>query len=365
MKLPVDELNTLTLRCAELEALMAQSQIIANQTLYQRYHRERSAIEKTVMLWQKYQKICANIKDNEALLMDHDVDIQAMAKEEVSIQIAQRSTLEHEIILSLVAKDPDDDCDIFLEVRAGTGGHEACLFAGDLFRMYTRYAEIRGFTVTIIASHDGEHGGYKSIIAQVSGNQVFADFKYESGTHRVQRIPHTESQGRIHTSACTVAVLPQAEITEGIELENKDLRIDTYRSSGAGGQHVNTTDSAVRITHLPTGLVAECQDERSQHKNKAKALKLLQTRVIDAQKREQQAKVSNTRKAQIGSGDRSERIRTYNFPQSRITDHRIQTTWQQLTDILSGRCDIMIQALKAADQTQKLVALQNQHDQQS
>jgi peptide chain release factor 1 len=265
--------------------------------------------------------------------------------------------LEEQMRLLLLPRDPRDQSNIFLEVRAGTGGDEAAIFAGDLFRMYCRYAERRGWRIEELSAHAGEHGGYKEVIARVVGDGAYSRLKFESGAHRVQRVPETESQGRIHTSACTVAVLPELEAVDEIEINSADLRIDTYRSSGAGGQHVNTTDSAIRITHLPTGTVVECQDERSQHKNKARAMSLLRSRILDQQRSEQEAELSADRKFQVGSGDRSQRIRTYNFPQNRITDHRIELTLYKLTDFVAGDLDPVIDPLVQDHQAEQLAAL--------
>jgi peptide chain release factor 1 len=245
----------------------------------------------------------------------------------------------------LLPTDPNDESNVFLEVRAGTGGDEAALFAGDLFRMYTRYAEKKGWSLEIISMSEGEHGGFKEVIARIAGNRVYSQLKFESGAHRVQRVPTTESQGRVHTSACTVAIMPEADSVSEIEINTADLRIDTFRASGAGGQHVNKTDSAIRITHIPTGVVVECQDERSQHKNKARALSLLQARLLDAEQSKQQQERAATRKLLVGSGDRSERIRTYNFPQGRVTDHRINLTLYQLDDVIAGELDSIVQPL--------------------
>jgi len=266
-------------------------------------------------------------------------------------------------MLLLLPRDPNDDKNAYLEIRAGTGGDEAAIFAGDLFRMYSRYAEIKGWHVEIINMHAGEHGGYKEIIAFITGKHIYGDLKFESGTHRVQRVPATESQGRIHTSACTIAVLPEVDELEDILIKPEDLRVDTYRSSGAGGQHVNKTDSAIRITHIPTGLVVECQDERSQHKNRSKAMSLLKSRLLQQQQEKQQASVAETRKSLVGSGDRSERIRTYNFPQGRLTDHRINLTLYQLPDIMEGHLSSVIDPLKQEHNADLLTLLaQNVHD---
>jgi peptide chain release factor 1 len=290
---------------------------------------------------------------------DRDPELRALGEEEREELAAQREGLLTELQKSLIPPDPYDDANIFLEVRAGTGGDEAAIFAGDLFRMYTRYAEQMGWQVEILSEREGEHGGYREIISRVSGNGIYAQLKFESGAHRVQRVPATESQGRIHTSACTVAVLPEPDEIEAEEINPADLRVDTYRASGAGGQHVNKTDSAVRLTHLPSGIVVECQDERSQHKNRARAMSLLQARLLDAKVRAQQTEQAQKRKLLVGSGDRSERIRTYNFPQGRVTDHRINLTLYKLDEILAGNLEPVIQPLINEYEADQLAALSN------
>jgi peptide chain release factor 1 len=288
------------------------------------------------------------------MLREADPDLRAMAEEELRGGEDQLECLEHEIQLLLLPTDPHDDNNIFLEVRAGTGGDEAALFAGDLFRMYQKYAESRGWPVEILSHSLGEHGGYKEIIVRVAGQGAYSRFKFESGAHRVQRVPETESQGRVHTSACTVAILPEAEEVEEVDLNPADLRVDTYRASGAGGQHVNKTDSAIRITHLPSGIVVECQDERSQHKNRARALSLLQARLLEQEQSRQRSEIAESRRLQVGSGDRSQRIRTYNFPQGRVTDHRINLTLYKLDDILAGGLDMLIDPLQQEYQAELL-----------
>jgi peptide chain release factor 1 len=284
-----------------------------------------------------------------------------LAEEERPLVEANIQTLEEQLHLLLIPTDPHDERNIYLEIRAGTGGDEAAIFAGDLFRMYQRFIESKGWQLEVISAHHGEHGGYKEIIAEVRGHAVYSEFKFESGAHRVQRVPATEAQGRIHTSACTVAILPEIDEIEDIDIRPEDLRIDTYRSSGAGGQHVNKTDSAIRITHLPTGVVVECQDERSQHKNRAKAMSLLKSRLLQAEQSKQQAEQAQSRKSLVGSGDRSERIRTYNFPQGRLTDHRINLTLYQLQDIMEGDLAPVIDALKQ-EHNASLLAELNQHE---
>ena len=292
----------------------------------------------------------------EALLTDSDASMRALAAEEVSNAQKGLEAAEPTLLQMLIPADPRDDHNIFLEIRAGTGGDEAALFAGDLLRMYARYAESKGFTVEVLSESAGEHGGYKEIISRIAGRGAFARFKFESGTHRVQRVPATEAQGRIHTSACTVAILPELEEVEAIDINPADLRVDTYRASGAGGQHVNKTDSAVRITHVPSGIVVECQDERSQHKNRSRAMALLKARLLAAEQSKQDAARAQSRRLQVGSGDRSERIRTYNFPQGRVTDHRINLTLYKLADIMNGALDELLDALQREHQAEELAA---------
>jgi peptide chain release factor 1 len=299
------------------------------------------------------RKVRENAAGSQELLKDSDQEVRDMARAELLELEAEQNTLEQQIKLLLLPKDPNDTKNVILEIRAGTGGSEAALFAGDLFRMYTRYAERQGWRVELLSAAEAEIGGFKEVIALVSGQGVYSRFKFESGTHRVQRVPETEAQGRIHTSACTVAVLPEAEDVE-VQIDPTELRVDVYRASGAGGQHVNKTESAVRITHLPTGLVVSCQDEKSQHKNRAKAMKVLQARLLDAMRAEQDAKTAADRKSQVGSGDRSERIRTYNFPQGRCTDHRINLTLYRLEAIMEGDLDEVVEALAAHAQADLL-----------
>jgi peptide chain release factor 1 len=289
--------------------------------------------------------------------MLNDPDLRELAESEIAELQARHESLDRELNVLLLPKDDRDDANIFLEVRAGTGGDEAAIFAGDLFRMYARYAETRGWRVEILSSNPGEHGGYKEIVARIEGAGVFARLKFESGAHRVQRVPATEAQGRIHTSAATVAILPEMDEIEDVELNPADLKIDTFRASGAGGQHVNKTDSAIRITHLPSGIVVECQDERSQHKNRARALSLLKARLLDEQRAKQSAAQADSRRLQVGSGDRSEKIRTYNFPQNRVTDHRIGLTLHRLPEILDGDLDALLDPLAQEFQAEQMQAL--------
>src|SRR5476649_466354 len=326
----LNKLDVLQDRFEELTALLGDGEVISDQAKFRAYSKEYAEVEPIVATYKHLMKVQADLEGAQALLKDSDPDMREMAVEEVREAKEKLAELEGDLQRMLLPKDPNDGRNVFLEIRAGTGGDEAAIFSGDLFRMYSRYAERRGWKVEILSENIGEHGGYKEVIARVEGDNVYGKLKFESGAHRVQRVPATESQGRIHTSACTVAVLPEPDEQEAIEINPADLRVDTYRSSGAGGQHVNKTDSAIRITHLPSGIVVECQDDRSQHKNKDKALKVLAARINDKQAQEQHAKEAATRKSLIGSGDRSERIRTYNFPQGRMTDHRINLTLYKL-----------------------------------
>jgi len=310
-----------------------------------------------VQSFQRYEGILDDIAAAEEMANDSDADVREMGQEELTGLQERREQLLLDLQKALIPPDPHDDANVFLEVRAGTGGDEAAIFAGDLFRMYSKYAENAGWSVEILSAREGEHGGYKEIISRVTGSKTFAKLKFESGAHRVQRVPATESQGRIHTSACTVAVLPEPDDVEEVEINPAELRVDTYRASGAGGQHVNKTDSAVRLTHLPTGIVVECQDERSQHKNRARAMSLLQARLLDAQVSEQETEQAERRRLLVGSGDRSERIRTYNFPQGRVTDHRINLTLYKLDEIIEGGLEQVIEPLVNEYQADQLAAL--------
>ncbi|MDT4810018.1 Peptide chain release factor RF1 [compost metagenome] len=310
-----------------------------------------------ILAFREFRKVQGDLEGAQALLKDSDPDLREMAEEEVAQAREQLAELEDRLQRMLLPKDPNDGRNVFLEIRAGTGGDEAAIFSGDLFRMYSRYAERQGWRVEILSESEGEHGGYKEVIARVEGDNVYAKLKFESGAHRVQRVPETESQGRIHTSACTVAVLPEPDEQAAIEINPADLRVDTYRASGAGGQHVNKTDSAVRITHIPSGIVVECQEERSQHKNRAKALAWLAAKLNDQQEAAAHKEMSDTRRLLVGSGDRSERIRTYNYPQGRVTDHRINLTLYALDDVMAGGVEAVIEPLLAEYQADQLAAL--------
>ncbi len=333
-------------RFQEIERLLAEAEIINNHNKFKELSKEYAQLEPVAQSYTSYNKACEDLQELEELINGDDKDLAEMAQDE--LKSAKENLLELEATLQkhLVPKDPDDERNIYLEVRAGTGGDEAAIFAGDLFRMYSRYAENQGWSVEIVNASHGEHGGFKEVIALISGKDVYANLKFESGAHRVQRVPTTESQGRVHTSACTVAILPEVAEIDDIDINTEDLRVDTFRASGAGGQHINKTDSAIRITHIPTGVVVECQDERSQHKNRAKAMALLKTRLLNAEQTKQRQEQAQTRKLLVGTGDRSERIRTYNFPQGRLTDHRINLTIYQLTEVMEGALNLVIEPLK-------------------
>jgi len=332
----VNKLESLLERHEELSSLLSDPDIIRDQTRFRAFSKEYAELEPLVLEFRAYQKAEFALTAILEMLKDKDPEIRTMAQDELKQTKLQVEALEESLNQLLLPKDPNDQRNVFLEIRAGTGGDEAAIFAGDLFRMYSRYAEKQGWRVELINESFGEHGGYKEVIIRINGQGVYSKLKFESGAHRVQRVPVTESMGRIHTSACTVAILPEVEAIDSIDIDPSQLRIDTYRASGAGGQHVNRTDSAVRITHLPTGTVVECQDERSQHKNKARALALLQAKILASEQAKQRLEQAETRRNLVGSGDRSERIRTYNFPQGRITDHRINLTLYKLPEILEG-----------------------------
>ncbi|PAU53178.1 peptide chain release factor 1 [Pseudomonas sp. PIC25] len=353
----LNKLDILHDRYEELTALLGDAEVISDQGKFRAYSKEYAEVEPVVQAYREFRKVQADLEGAQALLKDSDPDLREMAAEEVAQAKGQLVELENRLQRMLLPKDPNDGRNVFLEIRAGTGGDEAAIFSGDLFRMYSRYAERQGWRVEILSENPGEHGGYKEIISRVEGDNVYAKLKFESGAHRVQRVPETESQGRIHTSACTVAVLPEPDEQAAIEINPADLRVDTYRSSGAGGQHVNKTDSAIRITHLPTGIVVECQEERSQHKNRAKAMAWLAAKLQDQQDAAAHKEISETRKLLVGSGDRSERIRTYNFPQGRVTDHRINLTLYALDEVMAGGVESVIEPLLSEYQADQLAAL--------
>jgi peptide chain release factor 1 len=348
-----DKIEELERRYQELEALLSDPTVISNQPEFRKFSREHSDLSQLVAAYRRWRKIVEEIEENCEMLADPDM--KEMAEEELKSLQGEKDQLEADIRLLLLPKDPNDNKGVILEIRAGTGGDESALFSGDLFRMYSRFAESNRWKVEMISCSESERGGFKEVIASVEGEGVYAKLKYESGTHRVQRVPETEAQGRIHTSACTVAIMAEAEDVD-IDIRPDDLKIDVYRSSGAGGQHVNTTDSAVRITHLPTGTVVACQEERSQIKNRAKAMKVLKTRIMDTMIQAQNDKLAADRKLQVGSGDRSERIRTYNFPQGRMTDHRIGLTLYRLDSIMAGDMGEIADALRAHYQMEALKA---------
>ena len=341
----IDKLREVTKRFHELTRLLSDPGVTSDRELYRKYGKERSDLEPICECFKEYEKISAEFEEaHEILEKSDDADLRALAQSEIAGLKERKEELYQDLVVLLLPKDPNDQKNIILELRAGTGGDEAALFAGDLFDMYSRYAERRRWKVEIMSSSTSSVGGWKELIARIVGDGAYSAFKYESGVHRVQRVPATETQGRIHTSTVTVAVLPEAEEVE-IQIQDKELRIDVYRSSGPGGQSVNTTDSAVRVTHIPSGLVVTCQDEKSQHKNKAKALAVLRARLLERKRAEQESERSENRRSQIGSGERAEKIRTYNFPQSRVTDHRIGLTLYQLDTVLGGSLEMLIDPL--------------------
>jgi peptide chain release factor 1 len=349
------KLDRLAERLVELDLLLSSENAAADMDSFRKLSREHAEITPVVELYHAFRQAAQDQLDAREMLADPDM--RAYAEEEIATGKARIEQIEFDLQKLLLPKDPNDERNLFLEIRAGTGGDESALFVGNLFRMYSRYAERNRWQVEIISESPSELGGYKEIIAKINGANVYSRLKFESGGHRVQRVPETETQGRIHTSACTVAVMPEADEIAEVILNPADLRIDTYRASGAGGQHINKTDSAVRITHLPTGIVAECQDDRSQHKNRAQAMSVLAARIMDIRMREQNAKTAATRKSLVGSGDRSERIRTYNFPQGRVTDHRINLTLYKIDQIMDGDLDDLVNALQAEQQAELLASL--------
>ena len=355
----IAKLESLKERYEELEALLGDVSVISDQDKFRAYSKEYSQLEEVVKCFNRWTQLNQNIEEAEILL--DDPEMKEMAEMEIEESKAEIEEVEQQLQILLLPKDPNDEYNCYLEIRAGTGGDEAGIFAGDLFRMYSRYAESKRWRMEVLSESESEQGGFKEIIVLVSGEGVYGQLKFESGGHRVQRVPKTESQGRIHTSACTVAVMPELPESEMPEINPADLRIDTYRSSGAGGQHVNTTDSAVRITHIPTGIVVECQDERSQHKNKAKAMSVLASRIVQAEQERQAAEQTDMRRNLLGSGDRSDKIRTYNYPQGRVTDHRINLTIYRLDEVINGKIDELIQPIITEYQADQLAALSEQN----
>ncbi len=349
------KLESLSERLQEISALLSESSIINDQNKFRPLSQEYAELSPVITCFERYSQVLDDIDTAEEMVKDPDM--RELGYEELESARAKQILLEKELQMLLLPTDPNDNRNIFLEIRAGTGGDEAAIFAGDLFRMYMRYAETQGWQVEIINESFGEHGGYKEVISRIIGRNAYSRLKFESGVHRVQRVPETETQGRIHTSACTVAVMPEADEIEAVEINPADLKTDTYRASGAGGQHVNKTDSAVRITHLPTGIVVECQDERSQHKNRARAMSLLKSKILNQQIEKQASEEAQTRRLLVGSGDRSERIRTYNYPQGRLTDHRIGLTLYKLDDVMQGNLDPVINPLISEYQADQLAAM--------
>ncbi len=353
----LEKLDHLVERHDEVGHLLSDPEVIGDQNRFRTLSMEYAELGPVTKTYQSFVRVTGDVTEARGMFKDSDADMREMAQEEVRSGEAELAELEKALQILLLPTDPNDKRNVFLEVRAGTGGDEAAIFAGDLYRMYSRYADTQGWKVEIVSERLGDHGGYKEIIARIVGLAVYSSFKFESGAHRVQRVPETESQGRVHTSACTVAILPEADEIEDIEINKGDLRVDTFRASGAGGQHVNKTDSAIRLTHLPTGIVVECQDERSQHKNKAKAMALLQARILNGMQSQQSQEESELRRSLVGSGDRSERIRTYNFPQGRVTDHRINLTLYKIDEVMQGNLDQVIKPLINEFQTEQLAAL--------
>ena len=351
------KLDALADRHEEVSALLGDADTASDQNRFRDLSKEFAHLNEVVTQHQRWSQLQETLADARQMLSDSDAELRELAAEEIAEAERELTDIEASLQVLLLPQDPSDSSNVFLEIRAGTGGDEAAIFSGDLYRMYHRYAEQKGWSVEILSERAGEHGGFKEVISRVVGQDVYSHLKFESGAHRVQRVPETESQGRIHTSACTVAVLPEIEEVDSIEIRKEDLRVDTFRSSGAGGQHVNTTDSAVRLTHLPTGIVVECQDERSQHKNRARAMSLLQAKLLSAEQESQRASQASERRSLVGSGDRSERIRTYNFPQGRITDHRINLTLYKLDEVVSGDLDPLIVPLRQEHQADLLAAM--------
>ena len=357
----LSKLSEVSERYVEIENLLSQPDITSNQENYIKLSKEYSDLSPIVKAFKDYEQSESSLDEAKQLVKDGDPEIREMAEIEIEDLTASILVLEIEIKRLLLPKDPDDSKDVFLEVRAGAGGDEAALFAGDLFRMYSRLSERNNWNMDVVSIREGDHGGYKELVTRIEGNDVYKQLKFEAGVHRVQRVPATESQGRVHTSACSVAVLPEMDEIDEINIDKNDLRVDTFRASGAGGQHVNKTDSAVRLTHIPTGIVVECQDGRSQHKNKEKALSLLQSKLLDAEREKKDTEQAENRKVMVGSGDRSEKIRTYNFPQNRITDHRIEMSVHNLPAFLDGDMEEMISSLLEENQARALADLESKN----
>jgi len=356
-----DKLINLSERHEEIAALMSVPEVINDQNKFRSLAKEYAQLEDVVKNFKQFQLHEDDIEAAQEMLDENDAEMKAMAEEEIRDAKKAMGLLEEALQKLLLPKDPNDDCNVFVEVRAGTGGDEAAIFAGDLFRMYSRYAETQNWQIEVMSQNHGEHGGYKEVVMKLIGQGAYSKLKFESGAHRVQRVPETESQGRVHTSAATVAIIPEGEDVKLIEIKSSDLRVDTFRASGAGGQHVNKTDSAIRLTHLPTGTVVECQDERSQHKNRARAMSLLQARIYDAEKQKQDAEQAAERKSLVGTGDRSDRIRTYNYPQGRVTDHRINLTLYKLDEIMQGNIGHIIEPLMNEHQAEQLASLSEEN----
>ncbi len=353
----LEKLDGLCDRYDEVSALLSDADTIANQTQFRDLSKEYAELEPVIKSYAEYRSVLDDIEEARQLMKDGDSDMREMAEEELSSAQEKLPALEVELQKLLLPKDPNDDKNVFLEIRAGTGGDEAAIFSGDLLRMYSKFAEAKRWKLEILSASEGEHGGYKEVISRIEGAGVYSQLKFESGAHRVQRVPETESQGRIHTSACTVAVMPEADEVEEVAINKADLRIDTFRASGAGGQHVNKTDSAIRITHIPTGMVVECQDERSQHKNRARAMSLLAARLKSGRDEKAAQDIADERRNLVGTGDRSERIRTYNYPQGRVTDHRINLTLYKLGEVMEGALDEVVGPLVNEYQADQLAAL--------
>ena len=354
----LNKLSEVADRFKEIEGLLSQPDITNDQSEYISLTKEYSELSPVVEVYEEVLSVQEAIKETSVMAEDNDDEIRLLADFELEALKNKETSLETKLKQLLLPKDPDDSKNVFLEIRAGTGGDEAALFSGDLFRMYSRVAERQNWNLEVVSVREGEHGGYKEIVSRIEGSNVFKHLKFEAGVHRVQRIPVTESQGRVHTSACSVAVLPEISEISDINIDKKDLRIDTFRASGAGGQHVNKTDSAVRLTHIPSGIVVECQDGRSQHRNKEKALTLLRTKLLDSEKGKKDAEIAENRKVMVGSGDRSEKIRTYNFPQNRVTDHRIKMSIHNLEGFLDGDIEAMSSSLLEANQAEALANLE-------